>query len=41
MRFYGYLDALYGSGNDMLNIRTARALSVAAGELSRLIGRDE
>lgn len=41
MRFYGYLDALYGSGNYMLNIRTARALSVAAGELSRLIGRDE
>lgn len=41
MRFYGYLDALYGSGNDMLNIRTARALSVAAGELSRLIRRDE
>ncbi|WP_143240510.1 hypothetical protein [Bifidobacterium adolescentis] len=37
MRFYGYLDALYGSGNDMLNIRTARALSVAAGELSRLL----
>lgn len=41
MRFYGYLDALYGSGNDMLNIRSARALSVAAGELSRLIRRDE
>lgn len=41
MRFYGYLDALYGSGNDMLNIRTARALSVAAGEFSRLIERDE
>ena len=41
MRFYGYLDALYGSGNDLLNIRTARALSVAAGELSRLIRRDE
>lgn len=37
MQFYGYLDALYGSGNDMLNIRTARALSIAAGELSRLI----
>lgn len=37
MRFYGYLDALYGSGNDMLNIRTAHALSVAAGELSRLL----
>lgn len=36
MRFYGYLDALYGSGNDMLNIRSAHALSVAAGELSRL-----
>lgn len=41
MRFYGYLDALYGSGNDMLNIRSARALSVAAGELSRLIERNE
>ena len=41
MQFYGYLDALYGSGNDMLNIRTARALSVAAGELSRLIERNE
>lgn len=41
MRFYGYLDALYGSGNDMLNIRTARALSIAAGELSRLIERNE
>lgn len=41
MRFYGYLDALYGSGNDMLNIRTARALSVAARELSRLIERNE
>lgn len=37
MRFYGYLDALYGSGNDMLNIRSARALSIAAGELSRLL----
>lgn len=41
MRFYGYLDALYGSGNYMLNIRTVRALSVAAGELSRLIERNE
>lgn len=41
MRFYGYLDALYGSGNYMLNIRTARALSVAAGELSRLVERSE
>lgn len=41
MRFYGYLDALYGSGNYMLNIRTARALSVAAGGLSRLIERNE
>ena len=41
MRFYGYLDALYGSGNDMLNIRTARALAVAAGEFSRLIERNE
>lgn len=41
MRFYGYLDALYGSGSDMLNIRTARALAVAAGELSRLIERNE
>lgn len=41
MRFYGYLDALYGSGNYMLNIRTARALSVAARELSRLIERNE
>lgn len=38
---YGYLDALYGSGNYMLNIRTARALSVAARELSRLIERNE
>ena len=37
MRFYGYLDTLYGSGNDMLNIRSARALSIAAGELSRLL----
>ena len=33
MRF----DALYGSGNDMLNIRSARALSIAAGEFSRLL----
>lgn len=38
---YGDLDALYGSGNYMLNIRTARALSVAARELFRLIERDK
>lgn len=41
MRFYGYLNALYGGGDYMLNVRTARALSVAAGEFSRLIERNE
>lgn len=41
MRFYGYLNALYGGGDYMLNVRTARAMSVAAGEFSRLIERNE
>lgn len=40
MRFYGYLDALYGGGDAVLNRRTADALAVAAGELARLIGKE-